>query len=67
VKPFCMAMALMFFQQFSGINAVIFNLQGIFMAAGNEIPPSGMSAFVVCLVQVVFHNHQKINMQTRLR
>ena len=48
-----MAMALMFFQQFSGINAVIFYLQNIFNAAGTEIDPPGMSAFIVVLVQVI--------------
>ena len=53
LKPFSMAMALMFFQQFSGINAVIFYLQNIFNAAGTEINPPGMSAFIVCLVQVI--------------
>jgi hypothetical protein len=53
LKPFGMAMALMFLQQFSGINAVIFYLQNIFNAAGTEINPPGMSAFIVCIVQVL--------------
>ena len=54
-----MALALMLFQQLSGINAVMFYLQDIFIAAGNEMEPPGMSAFIVCVVQVtlkVVHN-----------
>ena len=54
-----MALALMLFQQLSGINAVMFYLQDIFIAAGNEMKPPGMSAFIVCVVQVtlkVVHN-----------
>jgi hypothetical protein len=47
-----MAMALMFFQQFSGINAVIFYLQDIFDASGTDMELPGLSAFIVCLVQV---------------
>lgn len=53
LKPFAMACALMLFQQFSGINAVMFYLQNIFNAAGTEINPPGVSAFIVCLVQVL--------------
>ena len=47
-----MALALMLFQQFSGINAVLFYLQEIFTATGNELEPVGISAFIICLVQV---------------
>jgi hypothetical protein len=49
MKPFLMALALMLFQQFSGVNAVLFYLQDIFDAAGSEL---STSAFIVCLVQV---------------
>ncbi len=42
LKPFAMACALMLFQQFSGINAVMFYLQNIFNAAGTEINPPGV-------------------------
>ena len=52
VKPLLMALALMLFQQFSGINAVLFYLQEIFTATGNELEPVGISAFIICLVQV---------------
>ena len=47
-----MALALMLFQQLSGINAVMFYLQDIFIAAGTDDNPPGISAFLVCLVQV---------------
>ena len=61
VKPFCMAMALMLFQQLSGINAVIFNLQTVFNSAGTSDEPAGISSFAVCAVQVVLYNDKKAN------
>ena len=45
-------LTLMFFQQFSGINAVLFYLTDIFIKAGTDIDP-GLSATIVALVQVV--------------
>jgi hypothetical protein len=54
-----MAMALMLFQQLSGINAVIFNLQTVFNSAGTSDEPAGISSFAVCAVQVVLFNYQK--------
>lgn len=51
-KPFIVAMALMFLQQFSGINAVFFYTQRIFDAAGSSMDP-GLNAFLVALAQVI--------------
>ena len=51
LKPFVIEMGLMFFQQFSGINAVIFYLQYIFYKAGSSMDP-GLSSFFVTLSQV---------------
>jgi hypothetical protein len=56
-----MAMALMLFQQLSGINAVIFNLQTVFNSAGTSDEPAGISSFAVCAVQVVLYNDKKAN------
>ena len=42
----------MFTQQFSGINAVMFNLQPIFLKAGSQLD-AGISAFIIAMVQVV--------------
>ncbi|XP_068206136.1 facilitated trehalose transporter Tret1-like [Palaemon carinicauda] len=52
LKPLSISLALMFFQQFSGINAVIFNLTSIFKEAGTDIPES-LCSIIVGLVQVV--------------
>lgn len=51
-KPFMLALGLMFFQQFSGINAVLFYQTDIFKRAS---PKSNalMSAIYVCIAQVV--------------
>lgn len=52
VKPFLLALGLMFFQQFSGINAVLFYQSDIFAKAS---PGSNalMSAIYVCIAQVI--------------
>ena len=50
-KPFIYVMLLMFFQQFSGINVVIFYTQVIFRDAGSDIDP-GLSSFIVAIAQV---------------
>ena len=51
LRPFLIVMALMFFQQFSGINAVLFYLKDIFIKAGSDMD-AGLSAFIIGLVQV---------------
>jgi facilitated trehalose transporter len=51
LKPFIVVLALMFTQQFSGVNAVFFNLKHIFLKAGSQID-AGLSAFIISLVQV---------------
>jgi len=50
-KPFALALGLMFFQQFCGINGVLFALEDIFKAAKDNLVP-GLSSFLVTLVQV---------------
>jgi len=50
-KPFIVVLALMFNQQFSGINAVYMNLKPIFLKAGSQID-AGLSAFIISLVRV---------------
>lgn len=52
LRPLIIVVLLMFFQQFSGINAVLFYLQAIFIKTGTDIDP-GLSAFLVALVQVL--------------
>ena len=39
LKPFSIAMGLMFFQQFNGVNAVIFYTQTIFDSTGISLDP----------------------------
>ncbi|CRL01368.1 CLUMA_CG014389, isoform A [Clunio marinus] len=46
------SLGLMFFQQFSGINAVIFYTQGIFETAGSTLDPK-ICAIIVGVVQVI--------------
>ena len=38
LRPFLIVMALMFFQQFSGINAVLFNLKVRFLSLALDLP-----------------------------
>uniref|UniRef100_A0A1B6E0I4 Major facilitator superfamily (MFS) profile domain-containing protein n=1 Tax=Clastoptera arizonana TaxID=38151 RepID=A0A1B6E0I4_9HEMI len=52
VKALVCALGLMLFQQFSGINAVIFYSQQIFKEAGSTLDP-GLSAIIVGVVQVL--------------
>lgn len=51
LKPGLIMLALMFFQQYSGINAVLFNLTYIFKAANTGLS-EGLSATLVTVVQV---------------
>ncbi|CAH0401707.1 unnamed protein product [Chilo suppressalis] len=49
---FICSLGLMFFQQFSGINAVIFYTNQIFQSAGSDIPP-GIATIIVGVVQTI--------------
>ena len=51
-KPFIIVTVIMFTQQFSGIHAVMFNLQPIMLKAGSELD-AGISSFIIAMVQVV--------------
>lgn len=51
-KPFYLALFLMFFQQFSGINAVLFYQGSIFKKAAPELDPTKATIYV-CLAQVI--------------
>lgn len=51
-KPFALALALMFFQQFSGINAVLFYQSDIFKKAAPK-SDAAMSTIYVCIAQVI--------------
>ena len=51
LKPAMIMLALMFFQQYSGINAVVFYLTDIFQKANTGLN-AGLSATLVSLVQV---------------
>ena len=51
LRPFLIMIALMFFQQFAGINAVLFYLKDVFIKAGSTMDP-GLSAFIIGIVQV---------------
>lgn len=51
-KPFMLALGLMFFQQFSGINAVLFYQTDIFKKA-SPTSDALMSAIYVCIAQVI--------------
>lgn len=53
LKPFILSLVLMFFQQFSGINAVMFYTVKIFVASGSDIDPH-TATIIVGSVQVVF-------------
>jgi hypothetical protein len=50
-KPFIVVLVLMLNQQFSGVNAVYFNLKPIFLKAGSQID-AGLSAFIISIVRV---------------
>ena len=50
LRPFLIVMALMFFQQFSGINAVNFNLVSIFQDVGSEMD-EGLQGFIINIAQ----------------
>ena len=52
LKPLFISLGLMFFQQFSGVNFVMFYLQPIFEKAGTTID-SGLGATLVTLAQVL--------------
>jgi len=52
LRPTLIMMALMLFQQFSGINAVIFYTQQIFVSANSEMDPLNAS-IIVAVVQVI--------------
>lgn len=51
LRPFLIMIGLMFFQQFAGINAVLFYLKDVFIKAGSDMD-AGLSAFLVGVVQV---------------
>ncbi|KAJ2941557.1 hypothetical protein O0L34_g14609 [Tuta absoluta] len=51
-KAFYISCALVFFQQFSGINAVLFYMGTIFKAAGSSLDPS-IATIIIGAVQVV--------------
>ena len=51
-KPFFLAIGLMFFQQFSGINAVLFYQTDIFKKAAPD-SDAAQSTILVCLAQVI--------------
>ena len=51
LKPFGICIGIMFLQQFSGINEVLFYLQDIFKDAGSDLD-AGLSGSIVTLMQV---------------
>ena len=51
LKPFALSMGLMFLQQFSGINQVIFYLQIIFEKSGSTLD-KGLASFIASIMQV---------------
>lgn len=53
MKPLFISMALMFFQQFSGINAIVFYSASIFQEAGSSVDRF-MSSIMIGIVQLVF-------------
>ncbi|XP_046649044.1 facilitated trehalose transporter Tret1-2 homolog isoform X2 [Daphnia pulicaria] len=53
MKPLLISMALMFFQQFSGINAIVFYSASIFQEAGSTIDRF-VSSIMIGVVQLIF-------------
>ena len=53
LKPLSISMALMFFQQFTGINAMVFYTVSIFKSAGSTID-SHYATIIVGFVQLIF-------------
>lgn len=51
-KPLILSLALMFFQQFSGINAILFNQTDIYRDAVPDIDAKKMT-IIVCIAQVI--------------
>ena len=51
LKPLCISIGLMFFQQFAGINFVTFYIQDIFEKSGSSLD-DGLSGFIVTFMQV---------------
>ncbi|XP_042873724.1 facilitated trehalose transporter Tret1-like [Penaeus japonicus] len=52
LKPLLIALALMFFQQLSGVNAVLFNLKTIFADSGTDLSDD-VSSIIIGVVQVL--------------
>ena len=57
LKPFGISLCLMFFQQLSGINWVLFYMNNIFTAAKSDLDPS-ISNFIVNTMQVTKINKE---------
>jgi facilitated trehalose transporter len=53
MKPLLISMTLMFFQQFSGINAIVFYSASVFEDAGSSLDRF-VSSIIIGLVQMVF-------------
>jgi len=53
MKPFCISMGIMFFQQFTGINAIVNNTVSIFEDAGSSVP-SKYASIIVGAIQLIF-------------
>ncbi|KAF8785553.1 facilitated trehalose transporter Tret1-2 homolog [Argiope bruennichi] len=51
-KPFILSIALMFFQQFSGVNAILFYTANIFKSAGSSVNPITATIYVN-IIQVI--------------
>lgn len=53
MKPFGISLGIMFFQQFTGVNAMVFDTVSIFQEAGSSIE-SRFATIIVGGVQLVF-------------
>ena len=51
LKPLCISLGLMLFQQFTGVYQILFSLQDIFEKSGSDLD-KGLSAFIVTFMQV---------------